>query len=301
MASVWPDPDLSVVLLLGLAGPLLGMASWTNRARLGIGIAALLMLWSVTAFAFKQPIHAWALPAAVASAYLLALAVRRHRDSLARAAASRRAQSALFLFAGPLFICVWATHLDSLTPVMELPPDDASQPASVSEPIPTSRSALTDRGLSIRLYTHSSLAKVEEAQSENAAMRLHQAALILVAEPDAICNCHGWIFTNGQYWIQSNDVDMILTDNGYRKTVSPRAGDLIIYRDGDDRVTHSGLVRLVNDGLILVESKWGQSGRYLHRPADQSYSTNWHFYHSSRPGHWLHLADEDPAGANIEE
>ena len=96
--------------------------------------------------------------------------------------------------------------------------------------------------------------------------------VIRIAGPDAACNCHGWVFTGGRYGVATEDVDAILADNGYQIVEEAREGDVIIYRDELGQVRHSGLVRFVGtDGLVLVESKWGSLGIYLHTPKEQPY------------------------------
>jgi hypothetical protein len=113
---------------------------------------------------------------------------------------------------------------------------------------------------------------------------------IRIAGPDAACKCHGWVFTGGQFGVASEDVDAILADNGYLAVSEPRENDVVIYRDDLGRVRHTGLVRFVGaDGLVLVESKWGPLGLYLHPPQDQPYGTFFNYYHSPRPGNELRL------------
>lgn len=104
------------------------------------------------------------------------------------------------------------------------------------------------------------------------------------------CNCHGWVFTGGQFWIRGESVSHILQDNGYYQVSWPRAGDLAIYRDPQGLIVHSGIVRYIGaDNTILVESKWGRLGRFLHMHDlhcyDQAPCT---FYRSRRPGHILY-------------
>jgi hypothetical protein len=60
---------------------------------------------------------------------------------------------------------------------------------------------------------------------------------------------------------------------------TPRPGDVIVYRNSLRTILHSGVVRLVDGDQILVESKWGTFGRFLHNPIDQPYSDRWSFYH----------------------
>jgi len=59
-------------------------------------------------------------------------------------------------------------------------------------------------------------------------------------------------------------------------------------------VIHTGLVRFVDDdGVILIESKWGPLGVYLHPPEAQPWGHDFTFYRSPRPGHLLRLTGED--------
>ena len=30
------------------------------------------------------------------------------------------------------------------------------------------------------------------------------------------CNCHGWVFAGGHYWLEADDVECILSENGYQ-------------------------------------------------------------------------------------
>jgi hypothetical protein len=82
---------------------------------------------------------------------------------------------------------------------------------------------------------------------------------------------------------------LILKDNKYVKVDDPRPGDLIIYRDLDNAICHSGIVKAVGSkGVVWVESKWGWRGRYLHEPEVQHYSPYFEYYRSEkRPGHLL--------------
>ena len=42
-------------------------------------------------------------------------------------------------------------------------------------------------------------------------------------------------------------------------------------RDGAGNAVHTGLVRLAEGDLMLVESKWGPGGRFLHAPINPSF------------------------------
>ncbi len=89
------------------------------------------------------------------------------------------------------------------------------------------------------------------------------------ASEDVGSNCHGWVFAGGQYLITGSGVKMILEDNGYRLVAAPQPGDVVVYRDEQNEIVHTGLVRTAfDDGRVLVESKWGLGGRYLHPTFD---------------------------------
>jgi len=100
-------------------------------------------------------------------------------------------------------------------------------------------------------------------------------------------NCHGWVFTGGKFRVSGEDVELILKDNGYQEVHEPQADDLVVYRQNGG-IAHTALVRYVTEGQpVLVESKWGNMGLFLH-PADRSvYGTDYTFHRSPRTGHLL--------------
>jgi hypothetical protein len=102
-------------------------------------------------------------------------------------------------------------------------------------------------------------------------------------------NCHGFVFTGGRYWLGGAQVGAILDDNGYERVSVAQADDLAVYRDPSGKIAHTGVVRgLAADGVVLVESKWGQGGRFIHRHDRHSYpDTECAFYRSPRGGHLL--------------
>lgn len=159
--------------------------------------------------------------------------------------------------------------------------------------------ALTDLKNPIRLFTvrPEDMRYVELIDEEAALIRafvlpspqgVYHARLIQSAPADPAYNCHGWIFAAGRYLIVNQDVPRIILDNGYQRVSDPKPGDIILYRDDAGHCIHSGLVRLVDSGaLVLVESKWGGCGRYIHPPEIQPYGTRWDYCRSSRNGHLL--------------
>jgi hypothetical protein len=102
------------------------------------------------------------------------------------------------------------------------------------------------------------------------------------------CNCHGWVFAGGEYWVGLDQVEHILDDNGYLPISEPRPGDLAIYRNSADTIIHSAVVRATcDDGIVLVEGKWGWMGVFLHPVGESYYGKNYTFYRSDRAGHLL--------------
>jgi surface antigen len=104
-------------------------------------------------------------------------------------------------------------------------------------------------------------------------------------KPTDSYDCHGWTFACGQKWINSDQVQKILDDNGYTITNTPQVGDLVVYKDSNGNITHTGIVKEVDkDGKVTkVESKWGRLGRYEHAPNDvpSTYGSP-EYYHTNR-------------------
>ena len=107
------------------------------------------------------------------------------------------------------------------------------------------------------------------------------------AGPSDAYDCHGWTFTCGKKWINNDQVQKILDDNGYSETTKPKVGDVAVYKDSNGNITHTGVVREVdeNGNVVDVESKWGAYGRYDHKPGDvpPEYGTP-EYHHTDRPG-----------------
>lgn len=80
-------------------------------------------------------------------------------------------------------------------------------------------------------------------------------------------DCHGWTLAGGATWINDDQVQKVLDENGYAEKAirDVRVGDLAVYRHGG-AVTHTGIV--VGTDPLTIESKWGSMGRYIHKPED---------------------------------
>jgi len=106
-----------------------------------------------------------------------------------------------------------------------------------------------------------------------------------IRSPSNRYDCHGYTFAGGNSWINDDQVDRILTDNGYSVTATPVVGDIVIYRLGGS-ITHSGVITHVTGGTVTeIRSKWGRSGLYEHAPDDvpPAYGS-WEPYHTTRSG-----------------
>ncbi len=102
-------------------------------------------------------------------------------------------------------------------------------------------------------------------------------------------NCWGFTFIPRRYWIdRPTDVDNIIRDN-----CDPvpdglvQLGDIIRYRDDNDKTTHTGRVWQTDASghAILIRSKWGPSAEYLHLPLDVPviYGTNLAYFRQRLP------------------
>ncbi len=80
-------------------------------------------------------------------------------------------------------------------------------------------------------------------------------------------DCHGLTFTNGTFWINNDQVDIILNDDGYIKTDSPEKGDVLIQRNSKGEVIHSATVVKYdkeNNKVLVIEAmgSYQFSGEY---------------------------------------
>jgi hypothetical protein len=120
------------------------------------------------------------------------------------------------------------------------------------------------------------------ANTKQNAARLHR-----LSDPSTACNCHGWVFADGEYLVQDAHVLAIVDDNRYASVAEPRAGDIAIYSRAN-AATHSGFVRQESaGGPFFIESKWGPFGVFRHAPRAHPFPGEMRFYRSPRGGHSL--------------
>jgi hypothetical protein len=156
--------------------------------------------------------------------------------------------------------------------------------------------AVTDRGRVIPVFRYSTSNTPERALAISESLKSDtDSTAIFRAPPDPRANCHGWLFTGGRFLIKGDDVQQILDDNGYGRVSEPEAGDIVVYRDNSGYISHTGLVRgILDDDTIIIESKWGVEGTYLHAPEAQPFSQVFDFYRSPRSGHLLLVRERAP-------
>lgn len=188
-------------------------------------------------------------------------------------------------------------------PGVIVPPQILEQIAESQLPAPV----LTDQKRPIRLYR----ALADDHPPDEAILKIQAQVeqdfhLVRHGPKNEPCNCHGWVFAEGKYWIKPDDVELILKDNGYQIVHEPLAGDLVIYRDSSGYIVHSGVVhKVVRSNEATVESRWGNLGRYFHAPDKQVFSKSFTYYRSARHGHILagvaHGSGHDSQLFEIEE
>ena len=293
-----PSEFLFTVVCLGVGGSVLALVGIWLELRRGPGVrrrfsgalCLLLLALAVVLWGADQPVGLvgplLALGTACLAAYGLQVAfVRRWANRMLEPWAIW----ILLLIVCPIFAAVYAHHLSK--------PDEL--PLFIAEPAPQMRKeasgpqAVTDLGRVIELYHYHDLQMPEALESSLLEAERYTHEVIRVEGPSSTSNCHGWVFTRGAFCVASEQVDTIVADNGYLPVERPQAGDLVIYRDDSGLPLHTGLVRLVgDDGLVLVESKWGPLGVFLHTPETQPYGNQFGFWRSPRLGHRLRILSE---------
>lgn len=314
MPRAWIDPDFLAVCLFGAVAPLVGLVGllfrWPAKShRRALGVAALALGGlGAAAAAGGHPRIAWLAPALLAGVCAASLALgsprlRRGGAWLLGLLGRPRLPWAVLVAGGPALALGWLSWLDAQAPAWVPGPDYASAHRSVPLEAVRPSPAFTDAGRPLPLYRPAEEADPEALRSADAyaieAWGLGEHA-IRTGPPSQDCNCHGWVFADGRYWVRGEDVPHILRDNGYRVVADPRPGDLIIYGEGGEgqAVSHSGIVRAAGPGgPVLVESKFGKAGRFIHAPDAVRYGASYTYYRSGREGHRLRLSGESPPEA----
>lgn len=108
----------------------------------------------------------------------------------------------------------------------------------------------------------------EKVQQINQTLLNRFPDIYCVAQPTYEYDCHGKTFGNKRCWINNEQVQKILEDDGYTQVKGvAKKGDIIIYQY-KGAISHSGFIHQVdNTGKIIkIQSKWGLAGDYIHNP-----------------------------------
>ena len=102
---------------------------------------------------------------------------------------------------------------------------------------------------------------------------------IRTSQPDPSYNCHGWTFTGGRRAVLDTEVNRLISGFRYRPVIIPEPEDIVIYYDKENTLCHSGIVKATGaNGFVLVESKWGALGRFIHKLDAPQIATSYTFY-----------------------
>lgn len=101
---------------------------------------------------------------------------------------------------------------------------------------------------------------------------LIEAKRNLSGVPNLDTNCHGHTFARGKVHIEPDQVDKILTNDGYCRVDlrGVRPGDVVIYRR-DGYPVHSARVVAIVNGTVIVEGKIGQEPGLKRTPYDRQW------------------------------
>jgi hypothetical protein len=104
--------------------------------------------------------------------------------------------------------------------------------------------------------------------------------VIQTGPPDESYVCHDWALGHEAKEQVKGEIDEVLRKQGYRRVPRPFLGDVIVYRSPGGSIMHSGVVKAVGkNGFVLIESKWGALGRYLHEPKVEGLEASYAYYH----------------------
>lgn len=230
---------------------------------------------------------------ALSGAWLVFAAMRSGAlEWAARQAAQPRGQAVLLLVVG-IGLSIWGLCALDNNLNNELLDTETQLEMMVAaiELRPASQEAQTDAGRPVPLFLPDAGDDTASFSEESYMRRRHLDQHIIQTGPvDLGYNCHGWVFAGGKFWVRGASVPKILEDNGYKAVSRPRPGDVAIFVDKKGEVMHTALVRGRGaSGAILLESKWGKLGRYIHTADRHLYSGHTiTYYHTARGSHLLH-------------
>lgn len=92
-----------------------------------------------------------------------------------------------------------------------------------------------------------------------------------------VYNCVGHIFAARRTWVDNDHLPKILSRDGYSLVLDKTKlwkGDIVIYENAQGELSHVGQVMEIKNNVadgtreIVVLSKWGALGEYLHEVSD---------------------------------
>jgi hypothetical protein len=299
-------PGIYALLLLGLLSGLLGLYGLLRRQRRAAApwkaplvLAAVLSAAGAALAVAGLPLYTW-WPATVLGLVMLGLAVLRSPvpawlgRHLLRLASQPRLQAVALFLAGVGLIIAQAYQLDQQVE-QELATTDQLLVAFTTPPAldpVAERPAFTDTGRQVELWRTRAKDDPEGIIEQELAFLRNlglEQYVIRTSGVELQYNCHGWVFTGGRYWVKGSSVPDILRDNNYEVVSRPGPGDLAVYRSVSGEVMHTALVRAIReDGTILLESKWGRLGCFIHTDSRHAYGNcSCTYYRTGRGGHLL--------------
>ncbi|CAN5333707.1 hypothetical protein BH11PSE10_BH11PSE10_21840 [soil metagenome] len=96
----------------------------------------------------------------------------------------------------------------------------------------------------------------------------------LVPDARMDTDCHGVTFTNGEYWINDDQVDRILLGGGLTRKATAVPGDVLVYRSSDGGVSHSVTVTAAGGAGVPTQVS-GLGGIEMAEHYDTP-ATGWH-------------------------
>jgi hypothetical protein len=305
------DTNILAIILLGGTAPLLGfvglMGCFGRRLRVIVLSSSAVSLCSLAAVSgyLGQSLYLW-LPSAVLAVlcclcvFIGSSLVERVLYCMLLLVRWKAIPFAALLVVGPVLAVAWLWRLDAESAPPE--PDFSANPAFAAvdlERAAPSR-AYSDAGRPLPLYRISEHISQGDLNATDGtlfdAWGLNGHVIRTAAASDEY-NCHGWVFAEGHFWIKGEDVPTILEDNGYHATTKPQIGDIVVYCDYGGHVAHSGIIRVATpDTPILIESKLGKGGRFIHPPDALRYGVDITYYHTARQDHSIfsHHGSSDP-------
>jgi hypothetical protein len=281
-------------LLLGLGLLVCSLCRWRPRTPV---VGAVLLLPAAGSAAARLPVAAWLPPLILcgvwaAGSVLGSATVGRLASALLSGIRKPAFQGLLLATVGVAGLTALVRHVDQdvresdrVLAEMEFeitPPNLTEAPRSP---------AYTDRGRQILLQISAGekgSLQLPLLSREKSVVKDQPRGLLRLADPSPDYNCHGYVFTGGLFCIRGRDVAVILEDNDYRVVERPGTQDLVVYRDDAGDIIHTAVVlSVLADGTVLVESKWGALGRYVHTISENIYALRWNCYRSRRNGHLL--------------